>query len=66
MRGPPVKNNVNIADSVKDSSKKRQFSGALRARIISFLNFRRRRGCQFFLDGNLVLGFRGPLVGGPQ
>ena len=37
--GPPERNEIKIADFVKDSSKNSKFSGALCARIVTFLNF---------------------------
>ena len=45
--GPQDRNDVKIADFVKDSSKNRKFSGALRAHFVSFLNIYRRRAPNF-------------------
>ena len=47
--GPPDRNDVKIADFVKDAYKNRRFSGALRAHIVSFLIFA-VGGRQFFFD----------------
>ena len=55
MEDPQYETTLKSLILLKIHLKKRKFSGALRAYIISFLNFRQRRGCPFFLGGNLVL-----------
>ena len=47
--GPPEKDDVKIDDFVKDSYKNRKLFGALRAHIVTFLNFT-VCGRQFLLD----------------